>query len=849
MNCKMRVIATIVMAAFIFTQSGIIYASVDINKGNAYKLRQINIGEGPTKTAGAIGAELGGTSLANSAGTTADVIGWNRVKTLSLLLALAMLANVPGCSKTKQQRPAVSSGVASKAVMPQPTSEAMRTIQDVAKKIQGISDGRFTIMFWDTANVNPDENFKELAAFGFNEVITDGYKYAIGEIDDVFMRRLVISAHQAGIKYLKFMIGDPSWPYENRNFAREKTELLCNKLTDLKKQLEAEGNKAAAEIIQGIVMDIEPHVSPSWNFDLGPYCSLHNELEKIATKYGLGYNRVEAFWYSQSTVETGQKLLNYTSSASTTYLMSYRDSGPETFDMADYTGKNNDYIAGFDFATGSPTGYQGNPGILPEALKGYWNLATTERPGTSKGAFIHFGTIGEALEVLDGYRQGDSEQAVTQQKEPASEVEAPALEPGQAVSAPKPGSAKIKVQGHSKSGGTTTFTLKITGLTDEQMASARVLVCKHTDAFYPQPYESSLFNISSDGTVEVQVEQRGILAPVTFYVVGPEFQPQSIFSSESDILDVWAKQGTGIRASLPQPSTGQPTTRGMADFIRGLNADAARFWLRQAAINRAPLVALTPDGFFVRLEPRGGADSMVAKARAILDLVGRNEAGIYGVEEPMTEQTAKDLRTVAVGFMDMARGITVVDFQNQAAPVLREIANLRDEIGKVESRVSLNTVVGGQPRWKARATNSGQLVSLQRRLVENLGKLETIASRVANSAMASTVAAAAGRNILVITDNPLYLNLSNDLGRIIRETVSSNDSVSTEFVGKEVWGLGDAADFIDKLKRADSVIIHISNPDIKSLVLTRLGVYQNLVVTDLTDVPKDKWAGTIQESL
>jgi len=80
----------------------------------------------------------------------------------------------------------------SEKMMPYPTTELMRKVQDTARIIKQIDGGVFSVMFWDTANVDPDKDFRTIAEFGFNEVIMDGYNYVKGNVDDAAMVEIVL---------------------------------------------------------------------------------------------------------------------------------------------------------------------------------------------------------------------------------------------------------------------------------------------------------------------------------------------------------------------------------------------------------------------------------------------------------------------------------------------------------------------------------------------------------------------------------------------------------------------------------------------------------------------------------
>ncbi|MBI5133528.1 MAG: hypothetical protein HZA83_02340, partial [Thaumarchaeota archaeon] len=516
--------------------------------------------------------------------------------------------------------------------LPAPESELMREFQEAAKKIHQILDGRVTAMFWDPANINPDEDFRMLVDFGFNEVIVDGYCYVRSDIDDETMGQFIIAAHQAGIRHFKFMMGDSSWPYEGRDSAIQTTTDLCARLADLKASLTEKGNSEAAKIIEGIAIDNEPHVSRQWNFDLGSYCSLHNKLGQIAKEHGLTYNRIEAFWYSQDRVETGEKLSNYSppDKNETVYLMSYRNTGEQTFSMASFTGAKHKHSGGFDFVTYAPTGYKGKEKVLPAEFSAYTDLSLQQRSQTFNGAFFHAATIADLRRIFTGYRQ-----SVKLEEQPTAQPQIeqqPAQPKKESLPTPGPGAVKIQQTDRSTVGNITAFTLKITGLTDAQRERAGIVVMKYVsgDAHYSQPTVEQIYDIPADGTVIVEAmareyQGRTILGKITFYVVDKEvYQPQEFFRSENEIQGVWEKQtATGGQASLKQESEKRLA------FLGFVEQSAQRRERIGAAMAQAPMVRWA-FGRPVRFAKANTNLAEVAKSAA----AGKaGEAGAMGVDE------------------------------------------------------------------------------------------------------------------------------------------------------------------------------------------------------------------------
>ncbi len=334
------------------------------------------------------------------------------IATLFLGAAGAALAGCPKPAPQPQPKPPAvvepAAPVPIQPAAPAPSSELMAQVQNSAKVIKSIPNGKFTAMFWDTAEIDTANDFKDLAAFGFNEVIVDGYDFEQGNIRVERMEKIIIAAYDAGITSFKFVMGAPDWPYEGKGFAVQATTTLCGKMAELKRNLEQRDLPGVAGIIKGIAIDVEPHTVENWDYDLGPYCSLHNQLESIASKNKLTYNRIEAFWYAQPTTEDGKRIKNYTTVTGddVSYIMSYRATGNGTFGMASFIGEKSYHVGGFDLVETSPIGYSGAYNSLPRALSKYVELSKAQRGKTFNGAFVHAGSINDFRVALNGWREG-----------------------------------------------------------------------------------------------------------------------------------------------------------------------------------------------------------------------------------------------------------------------------------------------------------------------------------------------------------------------------------------------------------------------------------------------------------
>lgn len=725
MDMFKRIISVVTVITFIFTLCPV---------PSALALRPVEVQQ--TDGVRGIGEDIRSAAKGVEAASTGKTLGI--LATAAVLLAGGIFGAFKlGQQSTAPQQPATGPDKVqpaqveirpSEKMMPYPTTELMRKVQDTARIIRQINGGVFSVMFWDTANVDPDKDFRNIAEFGFNEVIMDGYNYVKGNVDDAAMVEIVLGAHEAGIQSLKFIMGDPSWPYDKRRDAISATTELCEKLTALKRSLQEQGYSEAASIIKGVAMNNEPHGAPQWNFDLGPYCSLHDELEKIADRYGLTYQRVEAFWYTQHNVESGEELRSYRPDDDPFYNMSYRSTASGTCAMAAFSA-NNEYIIGFDDATHAPTGYKGNPNDLPQQLYDATKTSAAKSPNKYKGTFLHFPKMQDVRYTLNGWRTAVPSQ---EQVSPATPEREAAPSAQEHPSAPAPEEVSIRVANHQKlDERTTAFEVKVSGLTDAQRSSLVVIALKHTDAYYPQPTVESTFDIPSDGTVRVEIparEYKGqvLYGEITFCVVKKaEYRKAEFFRSLSEIKGKVAEQGSGVRASLPDLTD----TEKMLAFNDMLEAGAQRQVLIATAVEEAPIVTLTPNGL-VRLDKKSmmaqvqAGDSkfkeaarLLAQADAKDRLANQYEHGIFGDEadEPVKGQEEIDaLRKEAENDRAEARSL-------RAGVMLAMVQGEQKTVARLITTATMQ-LMGSQSRYNGLARSADPKIRHNKYDVPNLGR-------------------------------------------------------------------------------------------------------------------------------
>jgi hypothetical protein len=261
---------------------------------------------------------------------------------------------------------------------------------DAAAQIQKIPDGRVSAVFWDLADLN-DSQTQALVSCGFNELVVDGHNFSEGSLPIDFVAQRVIGAQKAGIRSFKFVRGSPDWSTTKRHDAIRRMTKMADKILELKNELRIRQEPAAAEIVKGILLNVEVYADRSWNYDLAPYTNLHRKLESLVLSKGLTYESFEAFWISDERHESGYAMTGFElSSPRTVYIMSYRKDGYETYRVASRFAVSSPHVAGFDLVSGSLVGYRDDPASLAQSVAEYVEAMSHsgDRPGF-KGIFVH----------------------------------------------------------------------------------------------------------------------------------------------------------------------------------------------------------------------------------------------------------------------------------------------------------------------------------------------------------------------------------------------------------------------------------------------------------------------------
>jgi hypothetical protein len=311
----------------------------------------------------------------------------------------------------------------------------LRNMQEAARTIKARAGDEAVVsaMFWDFKNVDPSTDFRALAACGFNEVIVDGYCLVTDEVGVETAARYIAAAHDAGIQSMRFMLGNENWVYTERQAAVRITGGLCDKLQEVSKQLERNGEDQAAEIIHGVAMDNEPYLlKEKWEQsgeNAGPYCTLDRELQRVTEEKGFEYRRIETYWMPQRP--------NYTPSGNTMYNMSYSRNANTAVSISGTVGNSHAYVGGFDLVENADGGgYKGAERQLASDLPGYVQSSFAERSGNFKGIFVHAAFISD---FRNAWRQwGLDTSRLPQAGAPkGEETPAPAPTPPAAVPAPE----------------------------------------------------------------------------------------------------------------------------------------------------------------------------------------------------------------------------------------------------------------------------------------------------------------------------------------------------------------------------------------------------------------------------
>ncbi len=281
------------------------------------------------------------------------------------------------------------------------TGTALEPFARAAQRIRLIEEGRVTAVFWDFANVR-DEDFRVLGGAGFNEVIVDGHRFGEGTIALAQAEAKVLAAWRGGIVSVKFVRGSPDWAGAKRADAREKVTRLASRIRELKERLARAGEREAAEILRGVVVNVEPYADKAWRYDFSGYVEMHEELERIVRAQGLSYETFDAFWIGQTRHESGNEMTGYRAAPQrTSYVMSYRADGYETFEAADFFAARVPHVVGFDLVDADPVGFLGRAVELPSAVAECVDatLSASDRPGF-RGIFVHASRIEEIVRFI-----------------------------------------------------------------------------------------------------------------------------------------------------------------------------------------------------------------------------------------------------------------------------------------------------------------------------------------------------------------------------------------------------------------------------------------------------------------
>jgi len=826
-----KLTSSILIIVFILTQCGFGIAAPLYNKVGQ-NLREPTA-EG--SVVGVLGADMKEARATGDEAVTANGIGRRGFIVGGLAAAgygLYELGKSSGVQGPQVQSPVAPSAVVQQTKgLPQPTSELMRKVQDTSRKITEIAgekDARLTAMWWDTANTRA-EDFQLLHDFGFNEVIIDGYSWIQGNVDDETIVQFVIAAQKAGIVSFKFMMGDASWVGEGRQNAIDLTTKLCERIMAVKQSLQ-QGNQQrlanpeAADILQGIAMDIEPHISSAnWNYDLTDYCALHETLEGIAgnPKFMLTYNRIEAFWYSQKTVETGQALRGYIQPQEPVYLMSYRDSADATFDIAGFTGNSSKHVIGFDFATARPTGFQGNINGCPDALLGATNLSgndSTRRPKFN-GVFVHFPKIEDVRAALESWKTGEAvvEQAApvpAQEAQPATEKSSIAEEPVTAPQAtavkPKSSSFKIRFEGSSKSEGSTTIRFSVNCPAEYYSnENIGVVVTTKTDQYYPQPDFQTILTIEK-GTMVVDIAKRNYTGTVRIHVIyRPEYQPQEYFTSPS------------------LPGQLAVYTTSVVAFADEMNIDAQRISSRNTVVASAPAVKWST----VAQAPVNVIAAAVGAEEVARLLGGKTfslmSSGPYAGVVLNNGEVVVNYECSPIGDSDKV-DLTLRVYDHNGHTNLQDLFT-KYSIALRTASVANSELIVGENRGSGVIIFSGEKV--------NLGdKYEIVVSE--KNAAAGVIAS---QTVLFVTDG-----LQGDENRTAVEAI-----LGEEFSRNDVLDTLPASTSIDEIlkhaKSANKVIVLVSDASLHDTItvaiLNNAGI--RAVKLDLTGVDKSEWRAAI----
>ena len=275
------------------------------------------------------------------------------------------------------------------------------SFSQAAARIRSIEDGRVSAVFWDLASAT-EADFQMLGAAGFNEVIVEGRLVVEGTIPKERVMRQILAASRAGITSFKFVLGTPEWATAQQVSARRKVTALAARIVELKEGLRQRGETRAAGSLKGMVVNVEPYTQRNWGYDLSGYVQLHNELQAIAAGKGLTYETFDAFWIGQPMHESGNRMTGYqVSPYRTSYVMSYRRSGYDTFKVSEFFATRVPHIVGFDLVSGGYVGFRENPTELPQAVSDVVKrtFSVPNRSGF-RGIFVNASRAGDITTLI-----------------------------------------------------------------------------------------------------------------------------------------------------------------------------------------------------------------------------------------------------------------------------------------------------------------------------------------------------------------------------------------------------------------------------------------------------------------
>ena len=287
------------------------------------------------------------------------------------------------------------------AAKPGSAMTPLESFIESAERIKKMRGGRVSAVFWNLANAT-ELDFQALGTAGFNEVISDGHHFGEGHLPLEQVANQVAAASRAGITSFKFVRGSPDWAGAKREDAKKKTAALAERILQLKEVLKSRGDREAAEILRGIVVNVEPYAQKGWNYDLSGYVGLHEELERLVEARGLTYETFDAFWIGEPVHESGNEMTGYrVTPGRTSYVMSYRRDGTDAFKAADFFATKVPHVAGFDLVSDGNVGFKENPEELGQAVTDYVNLSLAT-PGRKefRGIFVNASRVGDLVAFI-----------------------------------------------------------------------------------------------------------------------------------------------------------------------------------------------------------------------------------------------------------------------------------------------------------------------------------------------------------------------------------------------------------------------------------------------------------------